>query len=625
MSVFKQISTFLSKEKRANWCLFFIFSGILFLKNVLFHYFTFHSILISSLWKHPLEFLFFYIPKIGITVFIASFVFLCKRQWWTVIISILIDIWMISNLLYYGANGLFLDLNSILLANNLTGFEEAIGTFFSYSYLLIPVLTILFIPFVWFLQGKAKRSYKLFLTAIFIGGIFHILSCIKSWKYEYYDYREAYKFIASNAKEDAMASTYGMIIFKPFYHTQKNADVNHPHYNSFNQWSKGYIKNENIIQYIPAMCIYCYLNNKTSQSIIMDNDSTITENLSPFLNNHQLALRNTPSHNIILFIVESFESWITNTTHINNIPVMPNLQRFITENPILYCDSISSQALNGVSGDGQLILNTGLLPIQRGAVTSLYNQHTFPSWAHYYPNSMTIAPCNTWNQDTMSVRYGYQQTVIASSKNELEWERTIFNEFYNQLDTITKHEQPFAIQVLTVASHSPFLRHTSTETFSDDMPLHMKNYLCSLNYTDSCMQCFFEEFKRNTILQNSVIVITGDHTVFKENMLHTMLPYAQKYNLPITTNESYCPLIIYSPKIKENIRIDEVCYQMDIYPTILHLIGADNYYWKGLGVNLLDSTARHNRPITEEEAYQLSDKMIRTDYFRNIIDSISTE
>lgn len=58
---------------------------------------------------------------------------------------------------------------------------------------------------------------------------------------------------------------------------------------------------------------------------------------------------------------------------------------------------------------------------------------------------------------------------------------------------------------------------------------------------------------------------------------------------------------------------------MDIYPTILHLIGCDDYYWRGFGVNLLDSAAHHNRPISPDEASVLSDKMIRADYFRDYL------
>ena len=96
-----------------------------------------------------------------------------------------------------------------------------------------------------------------------------------------------------------------------------------------------------------------------------------------------------------------------------------------------------------------------------------------------------------------------------------------------------------------------------------------------------------------------------------------LLDIKNKY---ISSKENYCPLIIYSPQIEGNVQIDELCYQMDIFPTILHLIGCEDYYWKGFGVNLLDSVARRNRPITEKEAYELSDKLIRSNYFSSYVD-----
>ena len=98
-------------------------------------------------------------------------------------------------------------------------------------------------------------------------------------------------------------------------------------------------------------------------------------------------------------------------------------------------------------------------------------------------------------------------------------------------------------------------------------------------------------------------------------MLADYKDYLSNKNLSIASKENYCPLIIYSPKIESNVQIDELCYQMDIFPTILHLIGCEEYYWKGFGVNLLDSAARHNRPITEIDAYELSDRLIRSNYF----------
>ena len=71
-----------------------------------------------------------------------------------------------------------------------------------------------------------------------------------------------------------------------------------------------------------------------------------------------------------------------------------------------------------------------------------------------------------------------------------------------------------------------------------------------------------------------------------------------------------------SPYIDGNFRVDDICYQMDIFPTMLHLIDCGDYYWHGLGVNILDENARQNRGLIEQEAYRISDLMIRNDYFR---------
>jgi phosphoglycerol transferase MdoB-like AlkP superfamily enzyme len=118
---------------------------------------------------------------------------------------------------------------------------------------------------------------------------------------------------------------------------------------------------------------------------------------------------------------------------------------------------------------------------------------------------------------------------------------------------------------------------------------------------------------------NTTIVITSDHTIFKPAVLKDFEEYSKEYELSFANGENYCPLIIFSPQIKDNVKVNDVCYQMDVYPTIMHLIDCDEYYWKGFGVNVLDSMARHNRPVTENEAYELSDKLIRSNYFNSFV------
>ena len=152
-------------------------------------------------------------------------------------------------------------------------------------------------------------------------------------------------------------------------------------------------------------------------------------------------------------------------------------------------------------------------------------------------------------------------------------------------------------------------------SFKNDMPQNLRGYLNCVHYTDSCIGDFLNKLEVASLLSSSTVVITGDHTVFKKSLLDEFAPFAQKYNYPIPCDESYCPLIILSPLMDKKNIINELCYQMDIFPTILHCIGVDDYYWKGFGVNVTDSVALKNRLISEKDAYILSDKMIRSDYF----------
>ena len=82
----------------------------------------------------------------------------------------------------------------------------------------------------------------------------------------------------------------------------------------------------------------------------------------------------------------------------------------------------------------------------------------------------------------------------------------------------------------------------------------------------------------------------------------------------LTPTDDRLPLIIWSPRISGNPRYTEDCYQMDIYPTYRALVGAQDYRWRGFGINLLDTTQKS--PISEDEAFPLSDRLIRNNYFQ---------
>ena len=123
------------------------------------------------------------------------------------------------------------------------------------------------------------------------------------------------------------------------------------------------------------------------------------------------------------------------------------------------------------------------------------------------------------------------------------------------------------------------------------MPELKKNYIKAFNSFDNGLRILLEAMDTDGTLQNATLVITGDHIIWPK--------------------PTYCPLIIYSPKFASSIAYTEPCYQMDIYPTLVDLLGLEPK-WQGFGISLLK---KNDRTISPERALELSDKMHRANYF----------
>ena len=156
------------------------------------------------------------------------------------------------------------------------------------------------------------------------------------------------------------------------------------------------------------------------------------------------------------------------------------------------------------------------------------------------------------------------------------------------------------------------------------MPWVMYNFIRGFNALDDGLGYFIRKIETDPKLQNYTIVITGDHRILHHEKRQQMQRYARRVGrrhagkpfawvADLTPTDDCLPLIIYSPKIKGNPRYTNDCYQMDIYPTYRTLLGVEDYRWHGFGINLMDSTQK--RAITEDDAYPLSDKLIRNNYF----------
>ena len=265
-----------------------------------------------------------------------------------------------------------------------------------------------------------------------------------------------------------------------------------------------------------------------------------------------------------------------------------------------------------------MIVNTGLLPITAGGTCLHYWQHTYPAIMKLAPDSaVCLLPHDTcvWTQTKMSPAYGYDSTIIYCDVDTI---------LFRKLDSLVDDGYRY-IQCITQSTHAPFVNEKySRLELPKSMPWVMYNFIRGFNSLDEGLGYFIRKLETDSVLQDYTVVITGDHRILHYEKRQQMQRYSDKHGLGLTPADDCLPLIIWSPRISGNPRYTQDAYQMDIYPTYRALVGAQDFHWHGFGINLMDadpngvscSGSKPIRAIREDDAYRLSDKLIRNNYFQ---------
>lgn len=547
----------------------------LFLKICCFQYYCYQSFLIKTLLTDPYLFGVFWLNKIVFPLLFAGIALLFKKKYWTIVLLVLIDLWIIANLIYFRMNRFPLDAYAFTMAGNMKGFWGSIFGLIEWRDIVFPILTIAYcIPMI--LLSKVGVSAALPL------GVFVCISSI---------------------------IIQGTSVFCMHKEWEPSSNIHNP------------FSHDIVLEIGTMVNSYCYdfsvvhlLGLDIADFLSMKKDDfgagriEFTENeksiISDRVNTEYGESSSQFSDPLIIILVESFESWAIHRG------IMPNLFKFLDNEHIIYADKVVSQTRGGTSADGQMIVNTGLLPLSSGAACYRYPFSTYPGLAKSASGkSIALVPhsLDVWNQKYMSDAYGYDISVQIPADDE--------DIFYNVLQY---YEDGFQmIQTFTLSSHLPFEVGSSKSTLilPADMPPMMSKYLKCMNYTDSKLQIILTEIVEGK-LKDATIVITADHYIFGQDRTAQFQKYADNNGIYMSIANNYCPLIIYSPKISNKVTYSDVCYQMDIYPTICSILGQEHFIWKGLGSSLLDQPIC--RGISSSTAYDISGKIIETDYFKDV-------
>lgn len=158
------------------------------------------------------------------------------------------------------------------------------------------------------------------------------------------------------------------------------------------------------------------------------------------------------------------------------------------------------------------------------------------------------------------------------------------------LDQLNQFKAPFAAALFSLSSHHPFTLPDGFETQKNLSPFEN-----SIRYTDFALRNFFAKASQQTWFQNSIFVITADHS-------H---PEPETAFFKSSLGIYAVPLAIYSSQINAHGLQPKLAQHTDIMPSLLSLINYPEDFL-AFGNNLLDTSASNWHISYINQTYQLN-------------------
>ncbi len=530
-----------------------------------------------------------------------SYFLVRKRKEILLVVLFLLNFYCVSNLLYYRTYFTLLPFDSFAMVGNLNGLSDSIlGSFRTVDW-FFPIPSIVLLLSYLFFFRKTIMPESIRLRAI--SGSVVLAAIIVIIGYNLFNDRNKVSNLLSEENEfryDLVegASTYG------FFHC----------------WV---YQTKNLLHGQVAMTA-------AEKRIV---DKWLNENrynLIP-VNVHEAG-----NKNVILLIVESLESFPIGNL-VNGTEITPNLNRLLKNEQSLYASHVIPQVNGGHSSDAQLIFNAGMLPPRTGAACFRYPRNTYFTLAKalkakgYNTHTMLGGNASFWNQGVLTKQLGYDDLIAVDQYNCDEYyEMGLTDSTFlaQSVEKLNAFRQPFMAQLITLSSHDPY-------KLPDDRiylkvpagcPPDMAAYLNAIHYVDQCIGRFVQGLKKSGLLSKSVLIITGDHDCTKRQPAQWRV-YANRWHVAT----SVTPLIVVNGGLRQN--YEPVMGQIDIYPSLLSILGLQAYQWHGLGRSIFDTGKTPfavNARMYEfggdntipsavrnhiKSAWDVSDLMVTRDYF----------
>ncbi|WP_332646741.1 LTA synthase family protein [Lysinibacillus sp. 54212] len=370
-----------------------------------------------------------------------------------------------------------------------------------------------------------------------------------------------------------------------------------------------------------------YIQSKSSAQRALADGSELIE-----VNNYVRANQATPKaemfgkyegRNVILVSLESLQSFVINN-EMNGEVVTPFLNSLTKDKDTYYFSDFYHQTGLGKTSDSEFIVENSLFGLGRGAVFFTHGENTYNSMSErlgengYFTSVMHPNNKSFWNRDRIYQSFGinkfYDIDAYTIGEGEaVNWGMKDIPFFNQSVQHMAEMPQPFYTRMITLTNHYPFYLDEEDKYINEFTSNSgtLNRYFQTVRYMDEAVKLFFEDLKQQGLYDNSIIVMYGDHYGISENHNKAMSMYLEKEGITAFDSAELqsVPLYIHIPGSNDGQVIDEPAGQIDIRPTILHLLGIDTSKDMQLGSDLFSEDHegfvifRDGRFVTDELVY----------------------
>lgn len=552
------------------------------------------------------------ISHIAIITLILSVICLFKNKGKlkaAVIIDVIITILFISDIWYYRNNGTFLSIRHILHPEIFNPIGESLFNFKIIDLLFLIDFIILFLlhKFIKFKNSTGNLDLSFKLRLMMFSLIFIISAGVIGINHYYID-----------VKGEFPSKALFRLSWAPF---QSFSDMSPLGYHGYD------------------LIYYKDKTKKLTNDDIAEIKAWINYNKENIPDNKYKGM--FKGKNVIAIQVESLENFVLNQK-VYGQEITPTLNKLLSQS--IYFNNIYEQNNSGTSSDADLMVNASIFPL-RSSSTFLSNPWTsyntiqdilknkgYTSISSHaeLPGSWNWAePHKSFNADKLwDIRCFNEDEIIGLGLSDESYLRQM-------AEKLKSEKTPFYAFMATLTSHGPFDMPEDKKMLKLPKELDdniLGGYFQSIRYTDEAIKKFIEELDKNGVLDNTVLMIYGDHCgvhKFYEDEMKNVHLEGDWWK----ENNKKIPYILYSKGTEEEV-ISKAGGQVDFLPTICYLLGVDREKIDNTAMGrILVNTERNatilnngeimGTPKNEEEtkhlkdAFKVADLIIQGDYFYN--------